>query len=341
MVKKITSKKWSMRLVSKGLGRLFSRGRNRGDRCELPKTVFTAAAEPTTRSKRRWVEATIKRLRPGRKAPQQRYVTRQREGRRWWFLLPFAGVVLVVLSFFAAGGPRMIDGMLSGVSLFKVRMVEVRGNHRTSKPHIEELSGVVRYHSSLLGLDRTAIARRVEQDAWVRRAKVRLIWPSTVEIDVEEHRPVALLNRESGGRPQLYYVDADGEPFLAVTPGQDVDYPVITGMDRLAEARTRMAVFKEVREFLRYTGYNNPNLPAQSVSELHITSTGEMVVYLVQHPFPIFFGRGQTREKCRRLVRVLGVLYREGKNDSLLSRVEYIRMDYLSDKVLVAQDESG
>ncbi len=197
------------------------------------------------------------------------------------------------------------------------------------------------YRSSLLGVDAAEVAARVEKDPWVRRAVVRKEWPSTTVIDIEEHSPVALLNQSTGGRPQLYYVDPEGDAFLAVAPGQDVDYPVITGLDRLDDKRMRAQIFKEICLFLKYTGYNNPNLPAQSVSEVHITPQGSMVVYLVQHPFPIFFGRGKTLEKCRRLVKVLASLYREKKNDALLSGVEYIRMDYLNDKVLVAQGESG
>jgi len=40
-------------------------------------------------------------------------------------------------------------------------------------------------------------------------------------------------------------------------------------------------------------------------------------------------------------VKVLEVLYKKQEKEMQISRVEYIRMDYLEDKVLVAQSGSG
>ena len=61
-----------------------------------------------------------------------------------------------------------------------------------------------------------------------------------------------------------------------------------------------------------------------------------MVVYLVEYPFPIFFGTSNTSKKYYRLVQVLKTLYKQ-KGKGSISQIEYIQMDYLQDKVLVAQ----
>ena len=65
------------------------------------------------------------------------------------------------------------------------------------------------------------------------------------------------------------------------------------------------------------------------------------MVYLVDYPFPIFFGSGNTKQKYARLVQVLKALYKKEKGEDLISEIEYIQMDYLQNKVLVAQTGSS
>jgi len=103
----------------------------------------------------------------------------------------------------------------------------------------------------------------------------------------------------------------------------------------------KSAALKEVLIFLNKAKRNDPHLPVQSLSEVHVTKEGDLVVYLVEYPFPIFFGNGNTKRKYGRLVEVLKALYKKEKGKDLISEVEYIQMDYLQDKVLVAQSGQG
>ncbi len=249
--------------------------------------------------------------------------------------------VLIVVVLVAIGGIRQLGGLFSEISLFKVKTLEFVGCESTSDDRLRLLTGVNLYQTSLLGIDKHAVASSVELDPWVSKAKVTFNWPSGVVIEVVEHQPVAMINKSTTSEPRLFYVDKAGREFLEVGLGQDVDYPVITGLDRFSVEEERKKIFHDIYAFLRLAGRNNPNLPAQSVSEIHINEHGEMVVYLVDHTFPIFFGKGRVSDKYWRLVKVLDVLYREKKKGMLISGVEYIRMDYLNDKVLVAQSESG
>ena len=98
---------------------------------------------------------------------------------------------------------------------------------------------------------------------------------------------------------------------------------------------------KEPLDLLRLAGTNNPNLPVQSISELHLDDEEGLVLYLVEHPFPIFFGEGDVRKKYVRLRKVLEMLYKPRRTGMDIGRVAYIKMDYLKDKVIVCYDESG
>lgn len=269
-----------------------------------------------------------------RKAPPRRF-----KGIRQYMVV--AGGIVALLVLVVAGGVTRLAGLLHGITFLQVHNLEVKGNSAISRTRLRELSGVVEYKTSMIGMDADAIKGQIEADPWVREAQVSRSWPSTVTIDVVEHRPVAMVNSGGANDSQLYYTDAGGESFLPVMTGKDLDFPVITGLDSIVAQAEREAVFAEIMIFLKRTERNDPNLPTQSVSEIHVTAKGELIVYLVDHPFPIYFGKGDTAVKYTRLVKVLENLYRKSEDGMKISQVEYIRMDYLEDKVLVAQSKSG
>ena len=116
---------------------------------------------------------------------------------------------------------------------------------------------------------------------------------------------------------------------------------MITGIDSLATENDRKEMLAAANLFLRLAERNNPNLPAQNISEIHFTETGSLILYLVEHPFPIYFGKDEIKRKYSQLRRVLEVLYRKRKGGARLEEVAYIRMDYQKDKVLVARNQKG
>ncbi|WP_136805106.1 cell division protein FtsQ/DivIB [Desulfosediminicola flagellatus] len=303
---------------------------------------FASMPEPTQRRKKNFLSRFKVSLPKKRKVEVESYISQSQLGlSKKLKAVPVIFVVVIAVSIFALDGPGYLGRKCENISTFKVRNIDIVGCESTSEKRLRPLAGITIYQTSLMGLDGESIESRIEQDPWVSKAEVTRDWPSTIVIKVVEHQPVALLNKSETTEPKLYYIDKKGVPFLEVKPGNDVDFPVITGLDKIEDVREREEIFSDIYTFLRLVRRNNPNLPAQSVSEIHVNENSEMVVYLVDYTFPIFFGRGQISDKYTRLVRVLDVLYREKKKGMLLSGVEYIRMDYLKDKVLVAQSESG
>jgi cell division septal protein FtsQ len=257
-------------------------------------------------------------------------------------ILKMAGVAAVTLSlllFLLVGGGRLILSDFESLPFYQVSEIVFSGLDIVSEEQLRDASGIILHQTSLIGLNSSEIVERLSSVPWVARAEVKRNWPSTVEVSVVEYVPVALLHSEKSNGAQLQYIDKKGLPFLQVSPGSDIDFPIITGLTDINESRLRERALAEVLVLLKKVKGNNPHLPAQSVSEIHINRDGEMVVYLVEHPFPIFFGSSNTRKKYSRLVQVLKALYKKKKGKGAISQVEYIQMDYLVDKVLVAQNE--
>jgi cell division protein FtsQ len=246
-------------------------------------------------------------------------------------------ILLVAMGYFASG---FLVGSLSGISFFQVEKLVFSGNSVVTDNQLRELSGIIVHRTSLIGLDGEKIRKRLMANPHVASVKLKKKWPDSIEITIREHIPIAILQRNVSSSDRLVYIDKKGVPFLDVPVGGDVDYPVITGVEAIEDTARREQAFKNILTLLKFVRKNDPHLPVHSVSEVHVDRKGEMVVYLVEYPFPIYFGNGNTKDtekKYINLVRCLRYLYSNRNRDERIAGIEFIRMDYLKDKVLVSR----
>ncbi len=212
---------------------------------------------------------------------------------------------------------------------FRLTAVEVRGIQQTTEKQIIEAGGIQR-HSNLLVLPVDKIRAKIEKLPWIEHAEVRRDWPGRVVITVREREPVAMANVDGA----LYYMDGKGVIFAGVSPADDHDFPVISGLDQ--ESLTRKEPGDAVTsalQFLRYVRRNDPVLPRQNISEIAIQPDGGLIAYLADRPFPIYLGSDRMETRYYRLVKVLARLYKKKEFEV----TEYIRLDYLPEKVLVGK----
>lgn len=227
----------------------------------------------------------------------------------------------------------------SSLEVFKIKEIWVYGCSICQVSEIKEL-GKFEYNSSLFTLNPKRAESQIADHPWIKDAQVKRIWPDGISIEIKEHKTAALLVKEENESGKMLYINSQGDIIAPVKPGDEIDFPVITGLASFSEDKRKLAL-QEAAVFLKLIARNNPNLPAQSVSELHFDSVEGMVIRLVDFPFPIYFGRGEVKKKYKQLRNVLAVLYKKQKKNMDISQVEYIRMDYMNNKVLVAQSKSG
>lgn len=79
---------------------------------------------------------------------------------------------------------------------FDVRNFDVVGAHRIDDATVLRVTGL-RRGQSMIGLDTAAAQRRLEQLAWVQRARVERRWPNSVRIVVAEYAASAYLRRSA------------------------------------------------------------------------------------------------------------------------------------------------
>jgi hypothetical protein len=225
--------------------------------------------------------------------------------------------------------------LLAESDIFRVAEIKVRGNRMVNEHQVLDRAGLSR-GASLLDVDTERVAANVRSLPWVADATVRRGWPSTVTVDVREHKPLALINLPAGGKTELYYVDMDGAVFAPVRGVSDLDFPVLTGSllgEDLDGMRIRGdSLTGKAMQFLQLAAQGNHILPLQAVSEIQVNGGKGLVVYLVDHPFPIYLGSEKVRERYYLLVRLLAQLY-DGEK---VGDIKEIRMNYAEGKIMVA-----
>lgn len=242
----------------------------------------------------------------------------------------------LLLALFATFMIKGIYQKLCHCDFFQITAIKIAGNHMVSKEQISALSRVD-IHSNLMAINMNQVKSLLESHPWIAGAEITRNWPNRLVIKVKEKKAVALMNRKSG----LFYMDNKGRIIAAASTTQELDFPVITGLEdfpfKNAYSERTPDILQDSMGLLKLSSRNNSILPEQNISEIHITENGSILLYLLEKAFPIYMGReGDISTRYYRLIKVLGNLYRTGE----FANVSYIRLDYQKDTILVGKVES-
>jgi cell division protein FtsQ len=180
---------------------------------------------------------------------------------------------------------------------FSVREIQVRGADKVSGNEIVTIAGL-RQGMSIWKVELSRIEKKIAKHPWVRRVLVRREFPSRIIIDVEERTPKAIVAVR-----KLYYVDSDGAVFKEVAPGENVKFPLLTGLRAEDVMAADPAVRRRIRDAMRLA-----ELMAQrshSLSEIHFDALDRLVVYTTSYPVALHMGWGDWDEKLDRMERLL------------------------------------
>lgn len=239
--------------------------------------------------------------------------------------------LLTIVLLFGFGS--IIKDQLLKLDVFLLKNIRVTGCLKTTPDSIRELSGLS-INTPMFTIDLGDLDSRLKKHPWVRQTQIKRRLPDTLFITIQEYEPKAI--RRYGEKQELFYIDRNGTPFVEIESGQNMDFPVISGLEKLDSSPAGKEKIKDVMAFLQKTDKDNPYLPSHSVSQLHIDAEDGTILFLVDFPFPIFLGKDNIQKKYNRLKKVVGFLYNERKKGMNLNKIAYIRMDYADKKVLVA-----
>ncbi len=208
-------------------------------------------------------------------------------------VLGFSGTLVLV-------GLGLLLQLLVASDLFRIDQVSVSGGSELSQEKILALSDI-QPGVSTFALDLELIGRKIEENPWVRSARVERIFPRQVNILVEERKPLAIINLG-----YLYYLDQEGEVFKVLGRKDSFDFPVVTGFNRdeLLEdpQRGRIQLGQVVGLIEDLDQRSSFNLA--QVSEIHQEKNGGLTIYTLTGGVKVKLGEGDFRRKLDRLERI-------------------------------------
>ena len=180
---------------------------------------------------------------------------------------------------------------------FHVREIQVRGGDKLGGSEIVAMAGL-KHGMNLWKIQPGAIEKKIAKHPWVRRVLVRREFPRCVVIEVEERKPKAIV-----AMGKLYYVDAEGKVFKEVGEGDNVEFPLLTGLRPEELAAATPALRNRLQDAIRLGELMAKD--SHALSEIHFESSDRLVLYTTAYPIALRMGSGDWESKLQRLDRVL------------------------------------
>jgi cell division protein FtsQ len=181
---------------------------------------------------------------------------------------------------------------------FALSDVKVIGQSESTDVELVRLGGIL-LGQNLVAMDTRAMEKSIATHPWVKSVSVTRRFPSHLTIQVVEHRAIATLTLG-----ELYLVNEEAEPFKRIKPGDAVDLPLVTGLDRDALTERKEEALTSLRQALTlieaYAA--EPGVESQPLSEVNLHPEGITAVTATGQE--IEFGEGDVLPKLGRLARV-------------------------------------
>lgn len=225
---------------------------------------------------------------------------------RWDIIYPWLGRSLWALGIVALvwGTYRVIHS-----PAFTLAQITIQGQNRQSTRDIERLVQQTA-PGSLLTASLTEIEQNVESLPWIHHAQVTRILPNQVHIQVEERKPLLLVQGDQGN---LVWIDEEGIPLEMYAPGKDQNPPpIVIGLvagnseQSLRENLERIAVYKKLIWSL---DSGTPQFSSK-LESINLSRLEDIVVQLSDNPIVIHLGQEEFRDRLVRAMEVLDMVQR-------------------------------
>ncbi len=180
---------------------------------------------------------------------------------------------------------------------FRVRQIEVEGNRKVSREAVLSLARMEEM-SNLFTVKLAEVARRIGSHPWIEQVRVSKVFPNTMVIQVEERKPIAILQLE-----ELYYIDAKGWVFSSVGEKDRYDYPFLTGLTRQFVERDPEEAKHLIAKALELLGTveKEKTPPLDQISEIHMERAFGIDCFTQAEGVEVKMGWEQFGEKVKRL----------------------------------------
>jgi cell division protein FtsQ len=242
---------------------------------------------------------------------------------------------LAVMAVCVAISAVVLGVLIKRTGWFAVRTVAIEGIDRADEADLRLITDAW-LSRSLLRVRTKLLVYRLKEVPWIRDAKVRLSFPSTLKVSVTPRMAVALLNTRTDYGYKMYLLDAEGVILAQFGGGRPADRPVLTGLEMRNLYTGERVDFPELNRLLKVLGWMRLESPGlyDELEEINFENAYGVIRYrvlLTRRNIPV-----RTLRLDRDFFRALGtVLAHRGGAEGIVS------MTCLSNMIFVETRGSG
>lgn len=221
---------------------------------------------------------------------------------------PLAKAARIALALLLALGSlalaRVLERWARQAPELAIRTITVEGEQRLSEAEVLGAAGIA-LGDNVFAHSESDVHEALLGHPWIADAHVERRLPGTLRITIRERVAAAILELE-----EPYLVSDEGAVFKTLEPGDPVDLPVITGIDRsrfFGERAFRTQVLTSIVGLFaewRALGMD----PRESIGEVHVEADDALTLFVGDDGTEVRLGRGPYRGKIERFRRVLDEL---------------------------------
>jgi len=213
----------------------------------------------------------------------------------------------------------------------EITVVEITKTERMSREDVLRILDL-EPGRGLLFIDPERAQRALETHPWIQRAIVRRRFPHTLEVELDEREPVAVLKAGSGGR--AWFLDRDGMVITTNVPHTEDDLPILTGVDYTEAILGGDETVARVRAGLALAALLDRSGVGRT--EVDIRRPDDLVVYA--SGFRLRFGAGDFTEKMGRYQQVSDLVHEREGAQAKAAPARLVEVDLrFQDKVILRE----
>ena len=207
-----------------------------------------------------------------------------------------------------------------------VKKVSVLGDKGyLTKEDVIKLSGI-QNNDKLFKIDLEEVSKKILRHPWVDSVSMRREFPDTIQIHLEERKPVAILRLKN-----FYLVDQNGIVFKKMKKKDFSDVPVITGFEELFAEKYPLVSKKYLKETLDFLNFLKGFSFYQrfEISEIHFDPVFGFTVFPLKIPLEIYYGKKDWQTKQNKFEKFV--------SSKTFLRENFVRLDLNTPQKIIAR----
>lgn len=214
-------------------------------------------------------------------------------------------------------------GYLLSTPYFEIKETSVRGLKELTEKEILTLAAIPP-KQNLLAVNSDLLVKRISANLWIKNIYVGRELPDRLVLEVRERNPIAIVKQAS----EFYLMDHEGIVFKKMGKGDEVDLPIITGVNSLAKEKSKLLL--STLNLLKNISSSGQYHYLGTISEVNVDDVFG-VSLLTDSGLHLKLGTDNYENKLKQLNVVMADLEKRGMNKG------YICADLCDEKKITIQ----